>query len=166
MTSAVTDHQEAIQTVHELIKDIDTAMLTTISDDGLVSRPMKTQDIEFDGDLWFLTKKDTGKFHELLQHQHVNVAYVDESFVSIRGTAELVDDRERLKQLWNPMYEQLLETNVEDPNLVLIKVNAETAEYWDSGNKFKMVKFLFRRMLGKNTEGTDMNQIVDLRSRG
>jgi len=160
--NAATDHQEAIKTVHELIKDIDTAMLTTASEEGLVSRPMKTQDVEFDGSLWFLTKKDSGKFHELLRNQHVNVAYANKSFVSIRGKAELVEDTEKLKQFWNPMYEELLETTYDDPNLVLIKVNAETAEYWDAGNKFKMVKFLFRRMLGKHTEGTDMNQIVDL----
>lgn len=137
-------------------------MLTTISEDGLVSRPMKTQDVEFDGNLWFLTKKDSGKFHELLRNQHVNVAYADTSFVSIRGKAELVEDKEKLKQFWNPMYEELLEITYDDPNLVLIKIRAETAEYWDTGNKFKMFKFLFRRMLDKNTEGTDMNQIVDL----
>ncbi|WP_055109355.1 pyridoxamine 5'-phosphate oxidase family protein [Paenibacillus ihumii] len=162
MTSSVTGNQEAIKNVHELIKGIETAMLTTVSEEGLVSRPMKTQDVEFDGTLWFLTKKDSGKFHELLHNQHVNVAYVGKSFVSIRGKAELVEDQEKLQQFWNPMYEELLETTSDDPNLVLIKVNAETAEYWDSGNKFKMVKFLFRRMLGKNTEGTDMNQIVHL----
>lgn len=162
MTSAVTDHQEATKTVHELIKDIETAMLTTISEEGLVSRPMKTQDVEFDGNLWFLTKKDSDKFHELLRNQHVNVAYAGKSFVSIRGKAELVEDKEKLKQIWSPMYEQLLETKIDDPNLVLIKVNAETAEYWDSGNIFKTAKFMLSRMLGNNTEGTDINQTVNL----
>lgn len=162
MTKTITDHQEAIRTVHELINKIDTAMLTTVAEEGLVSRPMKTQDVEFDGTLWFLTKKDTGKFHELLRDQHVNVAYADKSFVSIRGTAELVEDTEKVKQFWNPMYEELLETTYDDPNLVLIKVTAHTAEYWDSGNKFKMVTFMIRRLMGRNTEGTDMNQLVDL----
>lgn len=156
------ENKEAIEKVRELIKGIDVAMLTTVSEEGLVSRPMKTQDVEFDGDLWFLTKKDTGKFHELLQNKQVNVAYAGKSYVSIRGNAELVDSTEKIKQYWSPMYEELLETTVNDPNLVLIKVTAETAEYWDTGNKFKMAKFLFRRMLGKNTEGTDINQIVEL----
>lgn len=156
------ENKEAIEKVRELIKGIDVAMLTTISEEGLVSRPMKTQDVEFDGDLWFLTKKDTGKFHELLQNKQVNVAYAGKSYVSIRGNAELVDSTEKIKQYWSPAYEELLETSVNDPNLVLIKVKAETAEYWDIGNKFKMAKFLFRRMLGKNTEGTDINRIVEL----
>jgi len=162
MMSPNSENQEAIEKVRELIKDIDTAMLTTVSEEGLVSRPMKTQDVEFDGNLWFLTKKDTGKFHELLRNRYVNVAYADKSFVSIRGEAELVESAEKVKQFWNPVYEELLETTFDDPNLILIKVKAETAEYWDSGNKFKMMKFMFRRMLGKNTEGTDMNRIVEL----
>ncbi len=162
MTNTATDHQEAVQTVHALIKDIDTAMLTTISEEGLVSRPMKTQDVEFDGNLWFLTKKDSDKFHELLRNQHVNVAYMGKSYVSIRGDADLVDDRAKIAAFWNPVYEQLLETTVDDPNLILIKVNAHTAEYWDTGNHFKMVKFLFRRMLGENTEGSEINQVVTL----
>lgn len=159
---AHSNDREAIAKVRELIKDIEVAMLTTISEEGLVSRPMKTQEVEFDGDLWFLTKKDTGKFHELVRDSHVNVAYADSSFVSIRGQARIVEDREKLKEFWNAAYGKFLETSADDPNLVLIKVEAETAEYWDAGNKFKMAKFLFRRMLGKNTEGTDINRIVDL----
>ncbi len=160
MTNTATNNQEAIAKVRELIKNIDTAMLTTVSEEGLVSRPMKTQEVEFDGDLWFLTKKDTGKFHELLRNRQVNVAYAGKSFVSIRGEAELVEDVDKVKSFWNAAYEELLETTYDDPNLVLIKVNPETAEYWDAGNKFKMVKFLFNRMLGKDTEGSPMNQIL------
>lgn len=155
------DHQEAIEKIQELIKDIDVAMLTTVSEEGLVSRPMKTQDVEFDSNLWFLTKKDTSKFHELLHNQQVNIAYAGKSFVSIRGEAELVESSEKIKEFWSPVYENVLETTYDDPHLVLIKVRAETAEYWDTGNKFKMAKFLFRRLLGKNTEGTDINQIVE-----
>lgn len=155
--------QEAITRVRELIKNIKVAMLTTESEEGLVSRPMKTQDVEFDGDLWFLTKKDTGKFHELLRNRQVNVAYAGRSYVSIRGEAELVDSTDQVKKIWNRAYQELLETTVDDPNLVLIKVKAETAEYWDSGNKLKMAKFLIRRMMGKNTEGTDINQLVEMK---
>lgn len=160
--NAAADNQEAIEKVRDLIKGIGTAMLTTVSEEGLVSRPMKTQDVEFDGDLWFLTKKDTGKFHELLRNKQVNVAYADKSFVSIRGEAELVESPDKVKEFWNPAYKELLETDYDDPNLVLIKVKAETAEYWDAGNKFKMAKFLIRRLMGKDTEGTEINRIVEM----
>lgn len=161
-TNSNANQREAIDTVRDLIKGIDTAMLTTASEEGLVSRPMKTQEIEFDGDLWFLTKKDTDKFHELLRNRQVNVAYAGTSYVAIRGEAELVESPEKVKQFWSPAYEALLNTTYDDPNLVLIRVKAETAEYWDSGNTFKMAKFWFRRLLGKHTEGTDIHEVVKM----
>lgn len=160
--NTTSQNQQAVEQVRELIKGIETAMLTTVSEEGLVSRPMKTQEVEFDGDLWFLTKKDTDKFHELLHNRQVNVAYAGKSFVSIRGEAELVDDPGKLKQFWSPAYEKVLDTTPDDPNLILIKVKADAAEYWDAGNKFKMGKFLFRRLLGKNTEDTDINRTIEL----
>lgn len=62
MTNDQAAHQAAVETVRELIKGIEIAMLTTVTKEGLVSRPMKTQEVEFDGDLWFLTKEDTDKY--------------------------------------------------------------------------------------------------------
>jgi len=69
--STHTTNQEAVETVKKLIDKIETAMLTTISTEGLVSRPMQTQDIEFDGDLWFLTSKETDKYQELASMSHM-----------------------------------------------------------------------------------------------
>lgn len=163
MANHTTVNQEAVDTVKDLIKDIDTAMFTTISEEGLTSRPMQTQELEFDGDLWFLTKKDTTKYQEILYNPHVNVAYVGKSYVSIRGTAEIVEDPAKKKELWNKVYEKLLETTYDDPNIVLIKVHTDTAEYWDTGNLMKSVKHFFKRVAGKNTEGTEINKTVDLK---
>lgn len=107
--STHTTNQEAVETVKKLIDKIETAMLTTISAEGLVSRPMQTQDIEFDGDLWFLTSKETDKYQELLKNPSVNVAYIDKSYVSIRGTAELVEDIERKKSSGAHVTKHILE---------------------------------------------------------
>ncbi|KSU49374.1 MULTISPECIES: pyridoxamine 5'-phosphate oxidase family protein [Exiguobacterium] len=159
--STHTTNQEAVETVKKLIDKIETAMLTTISTEGLVSRPMQTQDIEFDGDLWFLTSKETDKYQELLKNPSVNVAYVDKSYVSIRGTAELVEDIERKKELWSPRYEAYLGTTYEDPKVVLIKVNTEAAEYWETGNTTKSVKQVLKKVVGKDDEN-EINKTVDL----
>lgn len=159
--STHTTNQEAVETVKKLIDKIETAMLTTISAEGLVSRPMKTQDIEFDGDLWFLTSKETDKYQELLKNPSVNVAYVDKSYVSIRGTAELVEDIERKKELWSPRYEAYLGTTYEDPKVVLIKVNTEAAEYWETGNTTKSVKQVLKKVVGKDDEN-EINKTIDL----
>jgi len=71
-----TTHQEGVKKLAELIKDIDIAMLTTVDEDGtLRSRPMSTQEVEFDGDLWFLTSDDTAKVGEISRENRVNVSY-------------------------------------------------------------------------------------------
>ncbi|PKR77395.1 general stress protein [Halalkalibacillus sediminis] len=154
--------QEEIETLRELIKDIDTAMLTTATEEGLVSRPMKTQEVEFDGDLWFFTKKETDKFDQILHEQDVNVAYAGDSYVSVRGRAEIVEDTEKKKELWNKGLDKFMQTSYDDPTVVLIKVNAEAAEYWDSGSFTKKTAFFYKRMTGQDTESTDINETIEL----
>lgn len=155
-------NQNEIETLRELIKGIDIAMLTTATEEGLVSRPMKTQEVEFDGDLWFFTKKDTDKYDEILQDQHVNVAYVGNSYVSVRGRAEIVEDLNKKKELWSKVYDKIMQTSYDDPNVVLIKVKVEAAEYWDSENFIKKVAYYYKRMTGQSSQSTDINETLEL----
>ncbi|WP_405100156.1 pyridoxamine 5'-phosphate oxidase family protein [Oceanobacillus sp. FSL H7-0719] len=154
--------QEEIETLRELIKDVDTAMLTTLTQEGLIARPMKTQEVEFDGDLWFFTKKETDKYREILHDQDVNVAYAGKSYVSVRGKAEIVEDLAKKKELWSKAYEKIMQTSYDDPNLILIKVKAEAAEYWETGNFTKKIAFLYKRMTGKNAESAEVNETIEL----
>lgn len=128
--------QQNIEKLRDLIKDIDFAMFTTVGSDGsLHSRPMSTQQTEFDGDIWFFTSLDTEKAVEIKQDQTVNVSYADPGknrFVSVSGNAKLVNDREKMKELWSPIYKIWFEKGLDDPQLRLIKVSAQKAEYWDS----------------------------------
>ncbi len=154
--------QEEMETLRELIKDVDTAMLTTVSEEGLVSRPMKTQEVEFDGDLWFFTKKETDKYDEILHDKDVNVAYAGKSYVSVRGRAEIVEDIGKKKELWSKMYEKIMQTSYDDPSVVLIKVKAEAAEYWESGSFTKKVVFMMKRITGQDAEEAGVNETVEM----
>ena len=154
--------QDEIETLRDLIKDIDTAMLTTATEEGLVSRPMKTQEVEFDGDLWFFTKKETNKYDEILHNQDVNVAYAGKSYVSVRGRAEIVEDLNKKKELWSKMYEKIMQTSYDDPNVILIKVNVEAAEYWEGGNYIKKMVYYYKRMTGQSSETIDINETLEL----
>lgn len=154
--------QEEMETLRELIKGIDIAMLTTLTEEGLISRPMKTQEVEFDGNLWFFTKKETDKYKEILNDQEVNVSYVGKSYVSVRGRAEIVEDLDKKKELWSKTYEKVLQTSYDDSDIVLIKVKAEAAEYWETGNLTKRIAFLYKRMTGKDAESTHVNETIKL----
>ncbi len=130
------DRDESIKKLRELIKDIKFAMLTTAGDDGsLRSRPMATQQIEFDGDLWFFTNASAPKVDEIRHDQHVNVSFSspeDNRYVSVSGKAQVVRDRKKAEELWNPFYKAWFPGGLDDPDLALLKVPVEKAEYWDS----------------------------------
>jgi general stress protein 26 len=155
-------NQDEIKTLRDLIKDVDTAMLTTATEEGLVSRPMRTQEVEFDGDLWFFTKKETNKYDEILHNQDVNVAYVGKSYVSVRGKAEIVEDLDKKKELWSKVHEKIMQTSYDDPNIILIKVHVEAAEYWENGNLIKKIVFYYKRMTGQSSKTVDINETLEL----
>lgn len=137
-----TDHtsarQEAIEKLRDLIRDAKFCMFGTVDSEGnLRSRPMAVQQTEFDGDLWFFTGKSTDKTIEIRNQDRVNLSFAnlkDNAYVSISGTAELVDDRAKARELWNPFYRTWFPRGLDDPDLTLIRVNMDRAEYWDSPN--------------------------------
>lgn len=128
-------HTQQIQQLAELIRDVDIAMFTTTGVDGrLYSRPLGTQQVAFDGDLWFATSADSPKVAEISLNPQVNVAYASPSkntYVSVAGTARIVDDRAKVEELWSPAMKLFFPGGKDDPNLRLIHVRAESAEYWD-----------------------------------
>ncbi len=133
---AQSEHQNEIEKLSELMKGIKFAMLTTVEEDGsLHSRPMATQQVEFDGDLWFFTSASSGKVWEAGHHRQVNVSFADpekSKFVSVSGVATLVRDRAKMEQLWKAPYKVIFPNGLDDPDLALLRIEVQKAEYWDS----------------------------------
>ncbi len=134
--------------VEALIREARVVMLTTEAPDGtLRSRPMAVlQDRLDDGCLWFFTERHSGKTDEVRQEHQVCVAYASpekESYLSISGTAEVVDDRRKAEQLWRPAARAYFPRGPQDPALTLLRVRVETAEYWDgaSSRMVQLIKF-------------------------
>jgi general stress protein 26 len=128
---------QAWQHLQRLIKDVETAMLTTVSEeDFLRSRPMKTQHSDNDGGvLWFFISDHKATAQELAEDPRVNVSYSksdSQQFVSVSGLGEVVHDDEKKHELWKPVYQTWFPDGVDDPHLALLKVYIEKAEYWDA----------------------------------
>lgn len=151
----------------ELIKDIKFGMLTTVEVDGtLHSRPMVSQLVDFDGDLWFFSNRSSSKIRSIEKDQHVNVSYSDPDsnrYVSVSGRAEIVSDKTKMAELWNPMFKTWFHEGLEDPELVLIKIQVESAEYWDSPSKMivRLVGFA-KAMTGKSPYPAGDHQKIHL----
>ena len=134
---------DPVAKLNELIKEIDFAMLTTIRSDGsLHSCPMATQDVDGDGAIWFFSHAKTEKVEAIRIDPRVNLAYSDadsQRYVSISGRCELVRDHAKAKQLWKPVYGTWFPKGIEYPNLILLKVQVQEADYWHT-DESRMVK--------------------------
>ena len=162
-----TTSPEAFKHLARLIRGIRVAMLTTACEDGsLRSRPMVPLEEEFGGTLWFFTRADSPKVGEVGQEGQVNVSYTDadgDRFVSVSGRAALVRDREKINERWNPLYEAWFPQGVDDPQIALLRVNAEKAEFWDVRSS-AMVQLvgLVKSLATGQTYQPGENQKVDL----
>ena len=169
--SETTGRDEQIRKLGELIKDIEFAMLTTVEADGsLRSRPMATQRVEFDGDLWFFTSASEPKVEEVGQNPQVNVSFArpdKQHYASVSGRARLVRDRARIEELWSPAYRAWFPDGLEDPDLALLKVTAEKAEYWDGRSSFVAhLAGLVKAAATGTAYQPGENEKVDLKNRG
>lgn len=127
------------QKLAELIKDIHVAMLTTVERDGtLHTRPLATLKSDSDDELWFFTKVASAKVSEIERDMHVSVAYADtenDNYVVVSGTAQVMRDSNKAKELWTPLARAWFPEGVDDPELALLRIRIHRAEYWTSPGK-------------------------------
>ena len=143
---------DAIARLGELIRDVRVAMLTTVAPDGeLASRPLQTLELAFDGDLWFITSADSGKVVDLASNEHVNLAYArpgENVYVSVSGRAHLLRDRQKLDELWDDRMQAYFPRGEDDPDVALLKVEVDSAEYWDGPGAFTATLLEIARAVG------------------
>ena len=137
MTAPTQTRENDLEKLRELVKDIDFCMLTTVDEGGdLHSRPMSSNgDIDADGDIWFFTNAASHKVSEIAKLPKVNVSFADpdnQRYISVSGTAQLVRDQAKIDELWRPEFKMWFPKGKDDPEVALLRVNLEKAEYWDS----------------------------------
>jgi general stress protein 26 len=152
MTSTNDAHPDDRAKLVELMRDMYVAMFTTTADDGtLEAVPMARQEVEASAELWFITARDTRHVANLSARPHVGLTFSSrDAWVSIHGTATVVDDKTKLEELWNTFAEAWLPGGPEDDNATLIRVDAEGGEYWDTpgGKVASLLSFAKTRLTG------------------
>ena len=87
-----------------------------------------------DARLWFFMSKRGEPVADLAADPVVNVGYADpgsDRYVSVSGTAAVVDDLAKKKQLWTKMADAWFPGGAADPDLALVQVKIIHAHYWD-----------------------------------
>lgn len=119
-----------------LVRQMKVGMLTTIEADGsLRSRPLETVEVDGEGRLWFFTQAHSPKSVRAEADNHqVSLSYADprdEDFASISGTARVVRDEDKMRNLWSSQLGRWFPRGLDDPDLALLEVRIDKAEYWD-----------------------------------
>ncbi|MES2523999.1 MAG: pyridoxamine 5'-phosphate oxidase family protein [Gemmatimonadota bacterium] len=130
-----TKHSADIKKIAKLMADLDLCMLTTRTADGaLHARPMSNNgEVEFDGDVWFFSSKDSRKVAEIEEDAEVQLSYADLEdfrFISMSGEALIVDDVDKKQELWLEELRQWFPDGPESEDVVLIKVTPKVVAYW------------------------------------
>jgi len=157
---------EGLKKIGELVRDIRITMMTTLGPDGSIdSRPMATQKTEeFDGVLWFLTRGESGKVHEIAHDSHVSLLYADpgdSKFIAIKGRASVSEDRAMIRKLWNPMYKAWFPSGEDDPAITILRVDVTEAEYWEASSSrlVRGAKYLAAAVTGGKVDVGEMGTV-------
>ncbi|MET0371350.1 MAG: pyridoxamine 5'-phosphate oxidase family protein [Sphingobium sp.] len=133
--------QPTLATLAEKMKDIDFAMLSTHAENGQIgARPMSNnRDVAYGGDSYYFTTEDTLMVKDIERDPRVGLSFQGKAgtlwqrpfFIAVEGRADLIRDRGAFAEHWNADLEHWFEKGTDTPGLVLIKVHAERAHYWD-----------------------------------
>ncbi len=157
---------EGKKKIGELIKDVRICMMTTLAEDGTIdSRPMATQETEFDGTVWFLTRHESGKVQEIEDDAHVTLVYSDpkdHNFVSAKGKARVSRDKAKIHELWNPMFKAWFPGGEDDPSIAVLQVEIDEASYWEASSSRLVfgIKYLAKAVTGGKVEVGEQGKVL------
>jgi len=169
--NTMNSEDKSAQQLWDMIKEIKFAMFTTRDGNGqLHSRPMTTQTTALDdASLWFFMSRKGETVADLTQDATVNLSYADpgdDTYVSVSGTARVVDDIAKARSLWTSAAQAWFPGGVDDPDLALVEVKTSYAHYWDiKESKLMQLLVMAKAAMAGQAPRLGESGEVDLRSK-
>jgi general stress protein 26 len=127
--------------VWDIAEKIGICMLTTALDHGMRSRPMHAVSDRDAGCIWFITDQRGAKDEEIKAAPGVCLAFADirsNSYLSMTGRAEMLCDTARAQELWSPETQAWRPKGPKDPDVRVLRVVPDHAEYWDARGAIRL----------------------------
>jgi len=139
--------------------------LTRLDQRPIPSRPMTTQKVCDQGNFWFLSSRSSMKDHDISADPMVQLIFANmgnSEFLSVYGTAEVIEDKAQKKELWSPIAKAWFPLGVDDPDLTVLKVKPSEGYYWDtkSGKLVSMLKILAAAVTGNPSDAGVKGKIM------
>ncbi len=150
---------EAIRQFKEVVGHDPMCMfLTRLDKRPIPSRPMATQKVCDQGNFWFLSSRSSMKDHDVAADPMVQLLFANmgrSEFMSVYGTATVVEDMAKKKELWSPMATAWFPQGVDDPDLTVLKVVPMEGYYWDTkdGRMISLLKIMVASFTGNLADG-------------
>ncbi|MEO5984089.1 MAG: pyridoxamine 5'-phosphate oxidase family protein [Ferruginibacter sp.] len=150
---------DAVKKIKELVKAASTCFFCTAINTGkpFKTRPMSVQDVDADGNIWFLSADDSHVNAEINADPAVQLLFqgsAHSDFLAIDGTASISRDKQKIKEFWGPLLKNWFKGGVDDPRITVIKVETSDGYYWDNkhGDAIAFAKMTIGAMLGKTMD--------------
>ncbi|NUZ08025.1 pyridoxamine 5'-phosphate oxidase family protein [Piscinibacter koreensis] len=157
----------AVQRIKATVRKSDTCFFCTAVGTGRSggTRPMSVQDVDDEGNLWFLSSSDSHKNREIGQQPEVRLflqGAEHAGFLVLTGTASISTDRTKIKQLWEPILRTWFTGGEDDPRITVIRVQPTGGYYWDNkhGAVVAGAKMLVGAAIGKTLDDSIEGRVM------
>ncbi|MEJ7627479.1 MAG: pyridoxamine 5'-phosphate oxidase family protein [Ferruginibacter sp.] len=158
-THANLQDKKAVNKIKELAKNASTCFFCTSTGTAkpFQTRPMSVQDVDDEGNIWFLSAEDSSLNEQVIADNKVQLLFqgsAHSDFLAINGSASISKDKQKIKEFWGPLLKTWFTEGVDDPRITVIKVETGDGYYWDNkhGNAIAFAKMSLGAMLGKTMD--------------
>jgi len=114
---------------------------------------MDVQKVDKQGSIWFLSANDSHQNKEIAENNVVNLYFQGSKhsdFMYLYGTAQILEDKNIINELWNPIFKTWFTEGQNDPRISVIKFTTYNGHYWDTkhGNFIAGIKMILGAAIG------------------
>ena len=151
--------KEEINSFKTIVENIKTGFLFTRLGVGEVKgRPMTTVHIGNSGDCWFFSSEFSSSVSEICRNNDVFLNYANpfiNTYAVVTGKAYLTREINKMNELYTPSIKTWFPAGLNDPNLLLIRIEPDEITYWN-GNSGKIVSS-FKLFSGMSSDDEFIN---------
>jgi general stress protein 26 len=156
------DGNAALEKLRTLLKDFPIAFMVTVEGGRISARPIGVvgDHAAFDGSLWFITDKRSHKV-EAIEHGAVTALLFQNdrngAYLHLSGRAAVVENRARLEELYTTLQRAWFPKGLDDPDITLVRFDADEGNYWDSHDSIARLAFAFAKAIVTGEPGKSGN---------
>ncbi|OJU27914.1 MAG: hypothetical protein BGN92_08020 [Sphingobacteriales bacterium 41-5] len=111
------------------------AFCTNLGEQPFAARPMIIQEVDDNGDIWFLSSEVSDKNIEVKMDDKVQLLFCDirsSQYLSVYGSAYIYKEKKIIDAKSKHSVKAWIPEGTNDPNIALIRIIPEDAFYWNA----------------------------------